>query len=131
MLKNQKREIGITPPDEILPWHLNKKGQPLDGSGNSVIARIEDEAVDWLRLVRAVNCHAPLVQALLLWRKFFDEMPKGQFHRIVCNIGTMNDAFIAMDKALTDAGYMVPKPALSDRARHGGRAGRRCDSERR
>lgn len=35
-----------------------------------------------------------------LWQSFFDEMPKGQFGKISCDIGLMNDAFIENRKAL-------------------------------
>ena len=41
-----------------------------------------------------------MVQALRLWRQFWDEMPKGQLGKIVCDIGILNQAFLATDKAL-------------------------------
>lgn len=41
-----------------------------------------------------------LKKALLLHKKFWDEMPKGQLGKIVCDIGVLNDAFIATREAL-------------------------------
>lgn len=41
-----------------------------------------------------------LASALELFVRFFDEMPKGQLGRIVCDIGLLNDAFISSAKVL-------------------------------
>jgi hypothetical protein len=42
--------------------------------------------------------------SLLIWKEFFDSMPKGQFARISCDIGLMNDGFITMKSSLAKAG---------------------------
>lgn len=44
-----------------------------------------------------------LMKALSLWDKFWDDMPKGQLGRIVCDIGLLNDAFIATRAAIAKA----------------------------
>ena len=54
-------------------------------------------------IVRACNAHDDLVAALETWERFFDEMPKGQFGKISCNIGLMNDGFIKMRTTLAKA----------------------------
>jgi len=43
------------------------------------------------------------IEALKLWQRFWDEMPKGQLGGIVCDIGILNDAFIATSKVLKGA----------------------------
>jgi hypothetical protein len=48
-----------------------------------------------------------LREAVTLWLRFFDEMPKGQFGKIVCDIGLMNDAFIK-SRAAVDAARVKP-----------------------
>lgn len=54
-------------------------------------------------IVRACNAHDELVKTVNLFQQFFDKTPKGQFGRIVCDIGLMNDAFISAQKALAKA----------------------------
>lgn len=39
------------------------------------------------------------VEAAKLFDQFFDEMPKGQLGKIVCDIGILNDAFLALSAA--------------------------------
>ena len=60
-----------------------------------------DEECDyWGSLIAA----APeLLEAVQLWRQFFDDMPKGQFANISCDIGLMNDAFIKSSAAIAKA----------------------------
>jgi hypothetical protein len=41
-----------------------------------------------------------LAKALALWEEFWDDMPKGQLGRIVCNIGLLNEAFCSTSQAL-------------------------------
>ncbi len=43
------------------------------------------------------------IEALNLWQAFWDDMPKGQLGKISCDIGLLNDAFIATSKALAKA----------------------------
>lgn len=47
-----------------------------------------------------VELYPDLVFALKLHMKFWDEMPKGQLGKIVCDIGILNDAFIKSDEVL-------------------------------
>lgn len=47
------------------------------------------------------NMYNQAVEALKTWQKFFDTMPKGQFGKISCDIGLMNDAFVATRKVLS------------------------------
>jgi hypothetical protein len=54
-------------------------------------------------IVLAVNAHEELLEAAKLWTKFWDEMPKGQLGKIVCNIGTLNDAFLKTASAIKKA----------------------------
>ena len=49
------------------------------------------------------DAYRACVEALKLHQKFWDEMPKGQLGKIVCDIGLLNDAFIKTRKALTEA----------------------------
>ena len=46
---------------------------------------------------------ADLLEALKIWMQFFDDMPKGQFGKISCDIGLMNDGFIKSRLAITKA----------------------------
>lgn len=50
---------------------------------------------------RLIAASPRLVKAVRLFQRFFDEMPKGQFGNISCDIGLMNDAFLA-SRAATD-----------------------------
>ncbi len=54
-------------------------------------------------IVRACNSHYELVEALSLWKEFWDDMPKGQLGKLTFDVGLLNDAFIAMSKALAKA----------------------------
>lgn len=44
-----------------------------------------------------------LLEAIQIWMRFFDEMPKGQFAKISCDIGLMNDGFIKSKRAIAKA----------------------------
>jgi hypothetical protein len=57
----------------------------------------KEEAEANARLVAA----APkLLKAVLATKDFFDDMPKGQFANVVCNVGLMNDMFVGIEDAL-------------------------------
>lgn len=45
------------------------------------------------------NASEDLLRAVKLFLAFFDDMPKGQFGKIVCNWGTLNEAFMAASVA--------------------------------
>lgn len=44
-----------------------------------------------------------LLEAVQIWTRFFAEMPKGQFGKIVCDIGLMNQGFIKSAEAIQKA----------------------------
>jgi len=44
-----------------------------------------------------------LLEAVKSTQEFFDDMPKGQFGRIVCNVGLMNQMFINISNAIKKA----------------------------
>jgi hypothetical protein len=44
-----------------------------------------------------------LLEAVKLFQKFFDTMPKGQFGKISCDIGLMNDALLKSSAAIAKA----------------------------
>lgn len=46
------------------------------------------------------NTAKELAEAVKLFQRFFDEMPKGQLGSIVCDWGILNDAFLQSGKAL-------------------------------
>lgn len=58
-----------------------------------------------------------LLEAVQLWDAFFDEMPKGQFGKITCDVGIMNRAFISTAKSLHMAkeklGELPPRPSMA------------------
>lgn len=41
-----------------------------------------------------------MIEAIELFLKFFDDMPKGQLGKISCDIGLLNDAFIKSNEIL-------------------------------
>lgn len=47
-----------------------------------------------------MNTTDELVKAVKLFQQFFDEMPKGQLGKIVCDWGILNDAFLQSGKAM-------------------------------
>ncbi len=44
-----------------------------------------------------------LLEAVIATQAFFDDMPKGQFGKLVLDVGLMNDMFIALAKSLKKA----------------------------
>lgn len=54
-------------------------------------------------IVRAVNNHEALLDALKTWQKFWDTMPKGQMGKLSFDVGLFNDGFIKMGKAIARA----------------------------
>ena len=51
--------------------------------------------------LKAIN--AELLEVVTIWMRFFDTMPKGQFWKISCDIGLMNDGFIKSRTAIAKA----------------------------
>jgi hypothetical protein len=77
-------------PGPVVRW------QGLDAKGHVVVCSTGKAS--------AVRTAAPdLLQALKTWMRFFDEMPKGQFGKISCDIGLMNDGFIQSKRAIAKA----------------------------
>lgn len=46
---------------------------------------------------------AELLKVVKLWQAFFDTMPKGQFAKVSCDVGLMNEAFITTARAIAHA----------------------------
>lgn len=55
------------------------------------------------QICRQAQLAAEAVEAVVLFQRFFDEMPKGQFGKICCDVGLMNDAFIASGRVRAKA----------------------------
>lgn len=49
------------------------------------------------------QAYRDVAQALKLHKQFWDRMPKGQLGKISCDVGLLNDAFLATNKALAHA----------------------------
>lgn len=54
-------------------------------------------------IVRAVNSHHELLDALKTWNKFWETMPKGQMGKLSFDVGLFNEGFVKMRKALAKA----------------------------
>lgn len=52
---------------------------------------------------RLIAAAPELYEALTVWMEFFDTMPKGQFGKICCDIGLMNEGFLKSRAALARA----------------------------
>lgn len=55
------------------------------------------------RIVKAMNMHNELIEVIKTTKDFFDSMPKGQFGKISCDVGLMNDMFLGISKVLKQA----------------------------
>ena len=47
--------------------------------------------------------HDKCIEALRLWKEFWDKMPQGQLGKINCDIGILNNAFITTREALKES----------------------------
>lgn len=96
------------------PWQI------LDGAilcdkvnqyGNFHIAsfsRGDEQITDEDKANAKLIAAAPeLLKALELMQRFWDEMPKGQLGKIVCDIGILNEAFIQTKAALKKTGVTL------------------------
>lgn len=54
-------------------------------------------------IVRAVNSHEALLDALKTWEKFWNTMPKGQMGKLSFDVGLFNEGFLKMRKAIAQA----------------------------
>lgn len=52
---------------------------------------------------KLISAAPELLDAVQKTMAFFDDMPKGQFGKIVCDVGLMNDMFIAISNAIKKA----------------------------
>lgn len=91
------------------PWKdgpvFNKEGRAIFFSNDSKPGkwqqRLDDKSGIFSEADARLIAAAPdLLAAVTLFQRFFDEMPKGQFGKICCDVGLMNDAFIASGRAL-------------------------------
>ena len=55
---------------------------------------VERECAAEKRANELADLNAELLEAVTIWMRFFDTMPKGQFGKISCDIGLMNNGFI-------------------------------------
>lgn len=82
------------------PWEV-REGTSNDGiySGDFCVAVVKDGTA---RKTNAclISAAPELLKATKLFQRFFDEMPKGQFGKMSCDIGLMNDAFLASAAAI-------------------------------
>lgn len=60
-------------------------------------AGMADPAAEIAALRERIN---EAMDAVKMWLRFFDEMPKGQFGKIACDIGLMNESFIKSRKVV-------------------------------
>jgi len=103
------------------PWHVEPK---VSDHGASLVICSEALEADILAVIPPLNdadepdfetaergphdeanarlmAAAPeMEEALRKWEQFWDEMPKGQLGKIVCDIGLLNEAFLLTAKAL-------------------------------
>lgn len=63
----------------------------------------EEEKANAWRIVKAVNMYDELIELTKTTKAFFDTMPKGQFGKISCDVGLMNDMFSGIAKILKQA----------------------------
>lgn len=69
-------------------------------NGTNYANLLPEEAEANARLIAA----APeLLESVKLFLQFFDEMPKGQLGKIVCDIGILNQAFIISRRSIARA----------------------------
>jgi len=52
---------------------------------------------------RLISAAPELLDALKTWEAFFDTMPKGQWGKLVFDVGLLNDAFVKTRTALNKA----------------------------
>lgn len=92
-------EIGdVTDGAEEYNECANVRGIQIRGERKAV-ACIDDANF----IVRAVNSHEELLDALKTWEKFWDTMPKGQMGKLSFDVGLFNDGFMKMNQALKKA----------------------------
>jgi hypothetical protein len=90
-------EVNIWPDDIVNIFQCAKCDWMWQPIKDIRIRRWTEEQPDNARLIAA----APeLLEALKLWQRFWEDMPKGQLGRVVCNIGYLNDAFLKTSSAI-------------------------------
>jgi len=59
------------------------------------------EEIEW-KNAQIIVAAPELLKAVKLFTEFFDEMPKGQLGKIVCDLGLLNEALLTASKAIAD-----------------------------
>ena len=86
------------------PVRLTDKTFVVTPEGGPAFAYLPEGRDDIQEANALVIAAAPeLLEALQIWMKFFDTMPKGQFGGISCDVGLMNDGFIKSARAISKA----------------------------
>lgn len=68
------------------------------------LGQAEGENIEEARANASLIAAAPLLlEAVQTWWKFFDTMPKGQFGKLVFDVGLFNDGFIKSRAAIVAA----------------------------
>ena len=66
---------------------------------------MHSESGQYVGTLRYVTVEAgeKMLKALQSWEKFWDDMPKGQLGKIVCDVGLLNDAFMQTRDGINEA----------------------------
>lgn len=93
------KESGVTSDTRILDnKYICNVISPGYGLVADAFGRTKEEAQVNAKLIAASK---EMLEAVKATKAFFDDMPKGQFGKLVCDVGLMNDMFLAMSKALS------------------------------
>lgn len=95
-VKKEKTKWEVIPATRMFDTHI-MCGEKI--ICNTVGSKEETEQNAQL-IVIAVNMHDELLAFVNTTKEFFYTMPKGQFGKISCDIGLMNDLFLSMSKLL-------------------------------
>jgi hypothetical protein len=63
----------------------------------------KDNVFQNLANAKLIAAAPDLLEAVKATKAFFDDMPKGQFAKITCDIGLMNEMFLSIEQSLKKA----------------------------